>query len=95
MVDKSYLLRWRRLMATEIKCERMSVWDFDHCTDCRHFRLRRGKGLDNWGCALNSGTAQERRNFGMIWASAYLQDKGAPIPIPEVAVTKVSKRKRK
>jgi len=78
-------------MATEIKCERMTTWDFDHCNECRRFILRNKKGLDNWACKLNNKTAMERRAFGMIWASAYLQDRGVEIDIPEVVVIPVRK----
>jgi len=76
-------------MATEIRCNRMTVWDFEHCIKCKRFRVRRGKGLDNWGCILNNKTAKERRAFGMIWASAYLQDRGTEITIPEVVIIPV------
>ena len=78
-------------MATEIKCERMTVWDFDHCIDCRKFISRQRKGLNNWGCKLNNKTAMERRAFGMIWASAYLQDRGMEIDIPEVVIISIRK----
>ena len=82
-------------MTTEIKCERMTVWDFDHCAECRRFRSRVGKGLNNWECVLNSETAKERREFGKIWAFAYLQDRGVKIDIPDVSIIPVSKRKKK
>ena len=82
-------------MPTEIKCERMTVWDFDHCIDCRKFISRRKKGLDNWACKLNNKTAGERRAFGEIWACAYLQDRGMEITVPEVVVIPVSKRQKK
>jgi hypothetical protein len=73
----------------------MTEWDFDHCVDCKRFRLRRGRGLDNWCCSLNKETAQERQDFGMIWATAYLQGSGYKIKIPVVEITYVGKRKRK
>ena len=79
-------------MPTEIRCERMKTWDFDHCLECRRFKIRRGKGLDNWACKLNNETAKERREFGMIWATAYLQDQGMEITIPEVVIIPVRKR---
>jgi len=81
-------------MTTEIKCEIMTVWDFEHCADCRRFRARSGKGLNNWGCTLNSETPQEKRDFGMIWDAAYLQDNGYKTSIPEVVIIPVSKRKK-
>ena len=62
-------------MPTEIKCERMTTWNFDHCHECRRFRVRRGKGLNNRGCAHNDANTKERRDFGMIWAATYLQDR--------------------
>jgi hypothetical protein len=73
----------------------MTVWDFDHCNDCKRFRTRSKKGLNNWGCAHNEATAKERRDFGMIWAIAYLQDRGLDTTIPEVEIIPVSKRKKK
>jgi len=82
-------------MVTEIKCERMTAWDFDHCAECRRFISRHGKGLNNWACKLNNKTAYERRAFGGIWAYAYLHDRGMEIDIPEVVVIPVSKRQKK
>jgi len=83
-------------MKTVIKCERMKTWDFDHCHDCKRFRVRRGKGLNNWGCVLNNDTAKEKREFGMIWAIAMLQDRRQlNISIPEVEIIYVSKWKKK
>lgn len=82
-------------MPIEIKCERMTTWDFDHCLDCKRYKARSNKGLNNWGCAHNGATAKERRDFGMVWATAYLQDHGIDVPIPEVVIIPVSKRKKK
>ena len=79
-------------MLTEIKCERMTTWDFDHCFECRRFISRDKKGLDNWACKLNNETAKERREFGMIWATAYLQGRGMEITVPEVVIIPVRKR---
>ena len=81
-------------MLTKIKCEKMTVWDFESCHDCKRLRVRSGKGLNNWGCAHNESTAKERRNFGMVWATAYLRDKGYGITIPEVKVIYVGKKKK-
>jgi len=82
-------------MPTEIKCERMTIWDFDHCIDCKRFRVRRGKGLNNWGCAHNESSAKEKSDFGMIWALAYLQNHGYNINVPEVIINYIGKRRRK
>ena len=82
-------------MPTEIKCELMTTWNFDHCHECKRYRVRRGKGLNTWGCAHNEANAKERRDFGMIWATAYLQDRGYDISIPKVTIIPVSKRKNK
>jgi len=82
-------------MITEVKCEKMFTWDFEQCNECKRFRVRCGKGLNNWGCAHNEATATERHNFGMIWATAYLRDRGYDIGIPEVNIIRVSKRKKK
>jgi hypothetical protein len=76
-------------MPTEVKCEQMTTWDFEHCNKCRRFISRHKKGLDNWACKLNNKTASERREFGMIWASAYLKDRGMDIAIPDVVVIPV------
>ena len=77
-----------------INCERMAVWDFDHCIDCRRFKARHSKGLNNWGCSLNNATAKERSDFGMVWAAAWLRDRGIKIQVPEVIIVPVkSKRK--
>ena len=81
-------------MRTEIRCEKMIVWDFESCHDCKRFRVRRGKGLNNWGCAHNESTTKERRDFGMVWATAYLQDKGYTITIPEVKVIYIGKKRK-
>ena len=82
-------------MQVKIKCELMTTWDFDHCIDCKRLRTRNGKGLKNWSCTLNRATAKERRDFGMIWASAFLQDHGYNISIPEVTIIPIGNRKQK
>jgi len=78
-----------------IKCEKVTEWDFDHCLECKRFRLARGKGLKNWRCSLNSETPKERYNFSMVWARLCMQNYGVDITIPEVKVVYVGKRKRK
>jgi len=82
-------------MVIKIKCEVMTVWDFDHCIECKRFKLQRGKGLKNWGCKLNKETPEERRGFSKVWAMFYLQYRGFDVTIPEVAIIPVSKRKKK
>jgi hypothetical protein len=81
-------------MPTKIKCEKMTTWDFDHCHECKRFSSRRGKGLNNRKCSLNNDTAQERRDFGEIWACVILQNSGVDITIPEVEIIYVGKRKK-
>jgi hypothetical protein len=82
-------------MPTVIKCERMTDWDFDHCHDCRRFSVQRGKGLNNWHCALNKETAKGKRDFGMLWAIAYLNNRGYDIEFPEVTIIPAGKRKKR
>jgi hypothetical protein len=76
-------------MPTEIKCELMDEWDYDHCITCKRFRPKQGKGLKNWGCVLNNENANERREFGLIWAYHYLD-----LPLVEVKVTRIRKWKK-
>jgi len=82
-------------MVIKIKCELMSTWDFEHCQECKRFRVRRGKGLSNWECILNKSTSKERRDFGEVWASAKLQDRGMKITIPVVEIIYVGKKRKK
>ena len=83
-------------MPTKIKCELMEIWDFDHCLECKRFISRIGKGLRNWECKLNRDNANERREFAMIWATAYLNDRGMDIgSVSEVEIEFVGKKKRK
>jgi hypothetical protein len=83
------------VLPTKIKCKQMETWDFEHCMECKRFRLNRGKGLKNWRCSLNSDSAEERRDFSMIWATLYLQNVGYDLTIPKVEIIYVGKRKRK
>jgi hypothetical protein len=80
-------------MQTEIKCELMDEWDFDHCFECKRFSRAHGKGLNNWRCKLNNENAKERRDFGMIWAIFYLHEVH-DLKLPEVKVTRVRKWKK-
>jgi len=73
----------------------MTTWDFEHCNECKRFRVQRGKGLNNWRCILNKDTAAERRNFGEIWATYFLSNRGVNITIPKVEIIYVGKRKKK
>jgi len=77
------------MMPTEIKCELMDEWDFDHCFECKRFSKTRGKGLNNWRCKLNNENAKERRDFGTVWAYHYLD-----LPPAEVKVTRIRKWKK-
>ena len=42
----------------------MKTWDFDHCHDCRRFRARRGKGLNNWGYTVTGPRGGEYHDEG-------------------------------
>jgi len=72
----------------------MKIWDYDHCHECKRFNLRRGKGLNNWRCDLNNGSAQERRDFGNIWATVFMQNHGYDLTDPEIEVIHVRNWKK-
>lgn len=86
-------------MVITVKCDQMDDgWNWDTCLYCKHFDIQRrvGKGT-NWRCKLNSGTAAEKREFYLIWATNRLIDYGVldEGSQDEVIVDYIGKKKRR